>query len=243
MSFSFRRWLGYTKWRCGQVGQLLAYRLPLPGSKRFIHTLWDNQAEMIHTQWGELEHDYAILGGLLKRYQPQSLIDMGCGSGRLFKLYVQYQIPTVVGVDISTRALAIARQRFPQIPTLHGRLEDLNFAPTRFDLAICNRVLQHIPAHAIQRVVTKLCTVARSVYINELTVSDNLSENFYMVRHKYLALFDAHAFSVLEEGQLGDQTYQVYTHQGRPISFRSAIDTQAQPLVADSNASAFDKNL
>lgn len=213
MSFPLRRWLGYAKWRCGQVAQLAAYRLPLPGSKRFIHMLWEQQAALIHAQWGKVEHDYAILHALLAREQPQSLIDIGCGSGRLFNLYLQQRIPLVIGVDISAQALALARERFPQIPTHQERLEDLTFAANQFDMAICNRVLQHVPPHAIQPVVAKLCSIAWSIYINELTTSGQLAENFYMVRHNYPALFGARRFSVVEEGRLGEQTYQLYRQQ------------------------------
>lgn len=216
MRSSFRRWLSYHRWRLGQASRQLAYRLPLPGSRRFIHMLWEDQAEMIHEQWGALEHDYAVLGSLLTRYQPQSILDVGCGSGRLFKLYGEHRIPTVLGIDISERALALAQQRFPQIPTKHGRLEDLEFAANKFDLAICNRVLQHIPAHAIQPVVAKLCGLARAIYVNELTASDQVAENFYMVRHDYRLLFRVHAFAIQEEGRLTDQTYQVYTQQDHP---------------------------
>lgn len=213
MSFPLRHWLGYAKWRAGQLSQSLAYRWPLPGSQRFIRTLWEQQAALIHEQWGAEEHDYAILRTLLAQEQPQSLIDIGCGSGRLFKLYLQQQIPVSIGVDISAQALAIARQRFPQIPTHRERIEDLTFAANAFDLAICNRVLQHIPPHAIRPVVAKLCGMARSIYINELTTSDDLAENFYMVRHNYPALFGDHRFSVVAEGRLGEQTYQFYRRQ------------------------------
>lgn len=210
MNLSLHRWLGYARWRSGQVGRWLAYRLPLPGSQRYIRRLWEQQATYIHTQWGEAEHDYALLSRLLDRYQPQALIDVGCGSGRLFKLYLQHQIPAIVGVDISAQALAIAGERFPQVTTRCERLEALDFPANAFDLAICNRVLQHIPPHAIRQVTARLCYVARAVYINELSASDDLSENYYMVRHNYSALFGAHAFTIVDEGRLGEQSYQLY---------------------------------
>lgn len=210
MNLSLRRWLGYAKWRAGQVGRWLTYRLPLPGSRWYIRRLWEQQATYIHSQWGEAEHDYALLNRLLDRYQPQALIDVGCGSGRLFKLYLQQQIPTIVGVDISAQALAIAGERFPQVTTRCERLEELTFPANTFDLAICNRVLQHIPPHAIRQVTARLCHVARAVYINELSASDELSENYYMVRHNYPALFGAHAFTIVDEGRLGEQSYQLY---------------------------------
>jgi 2-polyprenyl-3-methyl-5-hydroxy-6-metoxy-1,4-benzoquinol methylase len=207
---SLRRWLGYAKWQLSQHYRQLIYGLPLPGSKRFIHGWWEEQALMIHEHWGSDEHDYAVISQLLVTYQPHAVLDVGCGSGRLFKLYQQHGVETILGIDISEQALAIARQRFPQIPTLHGPLEELKLPAERFDLAICNRVLQHIPPYAIRRVITILCTSAQRVYVNELTTSDHLAENFYMRHHDYPALFAEQNYQLLERGQLAEQTYQVY---------------------------------
>jgi 2-polyprenyl-3-methyl-5-hydroxy-6-metoxy-1,4-benzoquinol methylase len=191
------------------------YRTSLPGSRRFIRALWEAQADAVHARWGEADHDYHVLGGMLERYRPQSLVDVGCGSGRLFALYARHRIATVVGVDISARALAIARRRAPHVRTLCACLEDVDFGGETFDLAICNRVLQHVPPHAIRKVVATLCTVAGRIYVNELTRSDDVSENLYMVRHGYRELFGENACFVVEEGRLGDQTYQVYAHRSR----------------------------
>ncbi|MFN8059057.1 MAG: class I SAM-dependent methyltransferase [Vicinamibacterales bacterium] len=214
MSLGIRRRLGHAKWRCQEAGRRFFYRLPLPGSRRFVEHLWEDQAEMIHSRWGDDRHDYAVIGRLLDRYRPQSVLDVGCGSGRLFGLYADRGIPTVLGVDISQRGLDIARRRFPNVPTIHSRLEELTLPGRSFDVVICNRVLQHVPPRAIRHVVERLCSMGRCVYVNELAASDEQPENYYMVRHEYRPLFEARGFAVLDEGRLGDQTYQVYTPDG-----------------------------
>jgi SAM-dependent methyltransferase len=158
-------------------------------------------------RWGCEEHDYGVLNRILIQYRPRSILDCGCGSGRLFKLYVENKVENIVGVDVSAQALVLANQRFPDVPTMHTRLEDLAFPTGRFDIAICNRVLQYVPQHSIADVVGKLCRISHLVYVNELL--DAAEENFYMVRHDYVALFTQEGFRLLEEGNLGE----------RPINF------------------------
>jgi ubiquinone/menaquinone biosynthesis C-methylase UbiE len=192
------------------VGQTLIYGKLTPWSRRFVKNVWDSQADMIHQQWGNDEHDYEVLSRMLTTYHVQSVLDIGCGSGRLFKLYLQYGVRDIVGVDISERALALARERYPTIETINCRLENLVYPPNRFDLAICNRILQHIPPHAIAECVALLCTVAGLVYINELADSDSLAENFYMRRYNYPIFFARNGFRQIEQGLLGQQTYQLY---------------------------------
>jgi ubiquinone/menaquinone biosynthesis C-methylase UbiE len=210
MNVSLKRWAGYTKWWTGQAVRAVVYRLPTPWSQRTVSEVWENWANMIHERWGNVEHDYEILSRLFTTYEPQSILDVGCGSGRLFKLYAQHGIQDVVGIDISAQALSLARQRYPTVSTIHSRLENLTFPPERFDLAICNRVLQHLPPHTIDNAIAQLCKMCRLIYINELTESDDLSEEFYMFRHNYLPLFVKHKFTLYDEGKLGEQTYQIY---------------------------------
>jgi 2-polyprenyl-3-methyl-5-hydroxy-6-metoxy-1,4-benzoquinol methylase len=205
-----RRHLGSAKWHILEACKTLSYRLSLPWSRNFINNFWENQADMIYERWGALEHDYEILSRLFTTYRPCSILDVGCGSGRLFKLYAQHQIQDVIGIDISHRALDLARRSFPLVQTLCSNIEDLEFPPNRFDFAICNRVLQHIPARDIAGTVAKLSELCQHVYINELTSSDNLNENFYMIRHDYAALFAHSGFRLLEEGSLGEQTFELY---------------------------------
>ena len=77
---------------------------------------------MIHERYGYLDHDYRILSSILAKYKVSSILDVGCGSGRLFELYAQNDVNEVFGIDISAQALAIAKQRYPNIYTIHGKI-------------------------------------------------------------------------------------------------------------------------
>lgn len=184
--------------------------LPAAWRRRLIARFWESKAEVIHAEWGGGKEDYGALGEVLRRYRPDRLLDAGCGSGRLFPLYQQCGVGHVVGVDLSETALDLARRTFPNADLRRAGLTELDFADGSFDLCVCNRVLQHIPADDIRAVVGSLSRMGRRVYVNELTDSDRIDEAFFMRRHDYRKLFTEVGLDCLESGLIGKQTYFVF---------------------------------
>lgn len=189
----------------------LAYRAALPSRWRWqvLSQFWEAKAEAIHTEWGGGRHDYSMLGEVLLRYQPARLLDVGCGSGRLFPLYQQCGVKQVIGIDVSDTALAIARDVLPTAELHRMNLTELNFPDNAFDFCVCNRVLQHIPPSDIREVIRRLSRIGRVIYVNELTESDNVDEVFYMRRHDYRALFAEQGLECIESGSIDKQTYLI----------------------------------
>ena len=220
MAIAMRHWLGAKKYQVGQTIRALAYRTPTPWGRSVVTSFWEEQATIIHQQWGEDTHDFALLATLFRKYAtpdvPLSILDVGCGSGRLFGLYQAQGVNDIVGLDISEKALALANQRYPGVQTIQGKVEDLDFPADRFSLAICNRVLQHIPPTMIAEAIGKLCRICRMVYVNELTDSDQLREEFFMFRHDYPAFFAEHGLYLAESGTIGKQTYYLYAANSNP---------------------------
>lgn len=195
-----------------QVLSRCAYRgwLPSKLSARLIARFWENCAQDVHDRYGHEQTDFAVLQSVITRYHIQSVLDAGCGSGRLFGLYERCGITRVVGTDISETALQLARAASYQVELHLVRLEDLNELPDSFDLGVCNRVLQHVPERDILRVVTNLCRACCMIYVNELTTNDEQNELYFMRRHDYVALFAAQGWAVVERGTIGLQTYFVF---------------------------------
>lgn len=208
------RWLGRQKYRLAQWLRGVAYRTATPWGRRVVSEFWEAQAPYVHERWGDAQHDFPILRRLLHDYQPQRLLDVGCGSGRLFGLYREQGIPEVIGLDLSAKALALAKARYPVVQTVQGKVEEVALLPGYFDLAICNRVLQHLPPHAIANAVAHLCRRCRLIYINELTEQEPIPEEFFMFRHSYPQLFAAHGFQLRETGEIAEQRYQVFGQIG-----------------------------
>jgi 3' terminal RNA ribose 2'-O-methyltransferase Hen1 len=85
---------------------------------------------------------------------PQSVIDLGCGEGRLLsRLVKETRIPRILGMDVSSRALEIARERLDRLPPARreGRLElflgSLIYRDSRLrghDVAALVEVIEHL---------------------------------------------------------------------------------------------------
>lgn len=190
-----------------------AYRQPAWLGRQVVREFWDQQAASIHARWGDERHDVERIGEVIERLGARRILDVGCGSGRLFPLY-QAKGARVLGIDLSAEALALAAERYPDVELRRLSVEALDDPVGSFDLAVCNRVLQHVPAHAITAAIRGLCRVSTAAYVNELSDSDAVDEEFYMLRHDYVQLFAAQGWTEMDEGRIGRQTWRLFTSAG-----------------------------
>ena len=194
--------MGWCKARMIELLARLAYRRTLPRSvdKEIIARLWDEAAGGIQELWGGDHSDYDTLRSVIGEHEVKSVLDVGCGSGRLFPLYEDMGLGDVVGVDISKEALRLASEEFPTVRTIRSSIEDIEFPAGRFDLAISNSSLQHVPAHHIDEAVRLLTRSSRLVYVKELTNSNPQPEEYFMRKHNYPKIFERHEKSILKSG-------------------------------------------
>ncbi len=181
---------------------------------------WQAMAQEVHDRWGRGRDDFALYGGILDRSRARSILDLGCGSGRLFPLYREKNIGDVLGVDISRRALQIADRDFPEFQTILAPLEQLELE-RHFDLAISNQVLQHVPRETIADVVEKIATACSSVFVNDLGVQEDRSETPYMFAHDYEELFGPHGFTVSERHAFGGNASGLLFAKQAPLRSRA----------------------
>lgn len=95
-----------------------------------------------HLSWG-LEYltymSFAV--EQIAQIAPQSLLDVGCGDGRLINL-VKFSVPQVYGVDLSERAIAFARAFNPDVDF---KCSDIATLSGTYTLITLIEVLEHIP--------------------------------------------------------------------------------------------------
>lgn len=103
-------------------------------------------------------HDLRLdrVAELIASLQPASVIDLGCGEGKLLRrLLHQTKIPKVTGMDVSSRALEIAHERMERVPPFkrEGRMEvflgSLVYRDSRlsgYDVAALVEVIEHLDA-------------------------------------------------------------------------------------------------
>jgi ubiquinone/menaquinone biosynthesis C-methylase UbiE len=194
-----------------KVWKMIFHKILLTFYDKFQRLFWESATKEIYEKWGEAREDYETLSKITDKYRPVSILDVGCGTGRLFRLYQEKNINDVIGIDISEKALKLANKNFPNVKTTRMELEDMNFGYKRFDLAICNRVLQHIPKKDIDTVIKKICFSSWMIYINELTSSDDVPETKGMFKHNYQRILNKNGFHLCEKGNIGRQTWFLFS--------------------------------
>lgn len=107
--------------------------------------------------WGIRQmHDHFV--ARVSKLRPGRLLDAGCGCGylgaKLAPLCGAYH-----GVDLSFKALALARELVPGGRFSQGSLCVLPYADGGFDCVVCEEVLEHIPD--CDRAVAELARVTR----------------------------------------------------------------------------------
>lgn len=83
----------------------------------------------------------------LKKYCKDGfkVLDLGCGSGRLYHLFEDFQDLTYVGVDQSEEQIKIAKEKFPNADFRVGEMTTLPFADNEFDVLYCIATFHHLP--------------------------------------------------------------------------------------------------
>jgi len=149
----------------------------------------DNRAGVhLHRQmaWGMEYLTYVtFVVDLIRQRKPQSLLDVGCGDGRLIHM-VKSLVPHVWGIDLSEQALGFARAFNPNREFLCGGIENLT---ERYACVTVIEVLEHIPDADVPQFIEHLARIVEPggcLVISVPTVNVPLSRKHY--RHYDLEL-------------------------------------------------------
>lgn len=90
---------------------------------------------------------------LLDRVRPrrdETLLDIACGTGVVARLAAQRgHTGRLVGIDLNTAMLAVARAKSATIEWIEGSALDLPFEASSFDVVLCQLGLQFFPDRAL----------------------------------------------------------------------------------------------
>jgi SAM-dependent methyltransferase len=154
----------------------------------YLADLEANGAIRTHRElaWGLTYMTYmSFVVGLVRELRPESLLDVGCGDGRLIHL-VRTFVPRTAGVDPSARAIAFARAFNPEAELFAGDVAQIR---AQYDVVTAVEVLEHVPDAEIPAFVSHLFRCTRpggAVLISVPTLNRPVRKKHY--RHYDLAL-------------------------------------------------------
>ena len=136
--------------------------------------------------------------------QPTSILEVGCGPGRLLKVY--QDVGKIYCVDFSEKMLerAESKARKSGITNAHfGRMacQDLKYEDDFIDLVMTSNVLLHIPPEDIEKAVSELTRVSREYVLIIEFFQENGSGGKkvrtapWVFHHNYLDIFNKQCFS------------------------------------------------
>ncbi len=90
--------------------------------------------------------DYPDILAEVKKEEFTSLLDAGCGTGAMLRLF-QRDIPGkhYVGLDLSSEMIKVAKEQGEGIEFMQGDCEALPFADESFDVITCSMSFHHYP--------------------------------------------------------------------------------------------------
>jgi 2-polyprenyl-3-methyl-5-hydroxy-6-metoxy-1,4-benzoquinol methylase len=91
----------------------------------------------------------------IRSVQPKSLIDIGCGDGRLISLINNY-VPNICGIDLSSQAIQFAKAFNPSIKFV---CDDISCIDEKFEMGCLIEVLEHIPDDEVMEFIAQVYRV------------------------------------------------------------------------------------
>jgi demethylmenaquinone methyltransferase/2-methoxy-6-polyprenyl-1,4-benzoquinol methylase len=73
-----------------------------------------------------------------------TVLDVACGTGVLFPDYLNRNVASVTGIDLSPKMAKIAQEKFPQVQVLCGDVEETDFGK-KFDRIMVYNAFPHFP--------------------------------------------------------------------------------------------------
>lgn len=88
---------------------------------------------------------------LVKRFQPSSLLDYGCGDGT-FLIYCMNDVEKKIGYDLSETAIVANRERTKEDPNFKFMTnDDLTSEQQKYQMVTCMEVMEHCTDESIEK--------------------------------------------------------------------------------------------
>ena len=110
---------------------------------------FEKYSRMERSQRGlEAAGEWTILRAMLPDFRGKRVLDLGCGYGWHCSYAARQGALSVIGVDISEKMLEKARKEHgaPNISYIRAAMEDADFEPSSFDVALSSLAMHYVPS-------------------------------------------------------------------------------------------------
>lgn len=92
------------------------------------------------------KEEFAFYFSILKKYQCQSVLEAGCGTGNLAQLFIANNVE-YVGMDLSDDMLAIGRKNNPKVDFIKGDMRNFSLTKPVMSCIITGRSISYLVAN------------------------------------------------------------------------------------------------
>ena len=172
--------------------------------------------------------DQPAMRALLPPLANKRVLDLGCGFGKMCRYAIDQGAASVVGVDLSARMLAKAREDTAdaRISYVQSALEDLAFAPASFDLVVSSLALHYVEHFDLVCANVKSWLVSGGAFV-------------FSVEHPMVTAFPVGAYLDLK-GEKQHWPIDNYKHEGirhtqwfvdDVIKYHRSVETYVNTLI------------
>jgi ubiquinone/menaquinone biosynthesis C-methylase UbiE len=111
--------------------------------------------------------DQPAMRSLIPPLANKRVLELGCGFGKMCRYAIEQGAVSVVGVDISQKMLAKAREEKAdsRISYVHSALEDLSFAAASFEVVVSSLALHYVERYDLVCANVKSWLVAGGAFV------------------------------------------------------------------------------
>ncbi len=183
-----------------------------------LYEYWQARGQIYNLCDVDLESQ-RLISQEVRRINPQTLIDIGCGTGPMFQYYRGID---VTGIDWSIpmlqRAIARIRENGFYVTLLHCDIAGSVLPAGHFDCGVTRTSLMHIPPTRIEKAIANIRELCDHVISDEYWVAEKDTTELapHNWCHNYVDLFRNAGFELLE-CQIRKDISHIFLH-GRAIN-------------------------
>lgn len=122
------------------------------------HEYWRKAGETYASRFktsAAYEEQERVLRELLGSIEFDSVLEIGCGFGRMTAIVQEFKPSRYLAIDVSHEQLAEAERRVPGPEYLLTSVEEFD-TDEKFDLVLASEVLMHIPPESVGEVIAQM---------------------------------------------------------------------------------------